>query len=76
VQCGSIQTRTEVEKEFGSIQCKTIQTEKLGQFYSLADPQQYEAFVAAGGYVECPKVVGKIARMTGEFILEYLDGKK
>ncbi len=65
-----------VEKEFGSTQCKTIQTEKLGQFYSLADPQQYEAFVAAGGYVECPKVVGKIARMTGAFILEYLEGKK
>ena len=62
-----------VEKEFGTIQCKTIQTERLGKFFSIADPKEYEAFVQAGGYVECPKVVGKIARMTGQFILEYRD---
>ena len=65
-----------VEKEFGTTNCTKIQTERLGRFYSLADPEQYKAFIEAGGYVECPKVVGKIARMTAEFILDYSDKKK
>ncbi len=62
-----------VEKEFGTTNCTKIQTDKLGRFYSLADPEQYKAFIEAGGYKECPKVVGKIARMTAEFILDYRD---
>jgi len=62
-----------VEKEFGTTNCTKIQTDKLGRFYSLADPEQYEEFIEAGGYRECPKVVGKIARMTAEFILDYRD---
>jgi C_GCAxxG_C_C family probable redox protein len=65
-----------VEKEFGTTNCTKIQTNRLGRFYSLADPEQYKAFIEAGGYVECPKVVGKIARMTAEFILDYLDKKE
>jgi len=60
-----------VEKEFGTTNCTKIQTDKLGRFYSLADPDQYKAFIEAGGYRECPKVVGRIARMTAEFILDY-----
>jgi hypothetical protein len=60
-----------VEKEFGTTNCTKIQTDKLGRFYSLADPAQYKAFIEAGGYKECPRVVGKIARMTAEFILDY-----
>ena len=62
-----------VEKEFGTTNCTKIQTDRLGKFYSLADPEQYKAFIEAGGYRECPKVVGKIARMTAEFILDYRD---
>ena len=65
-----------VEKEFGTTNCSKIMTEKLGQFYSLADPEQYKAFTEAGGYVECPKVVAKIARMTAEFILDYREKEK
>ena len=65
-----------VEKEFGTTNCSKIMTEKLGQFYSLADPEQYKAFTEAGGYVECPKVVAKIARMTAEFILDYKEKEK
>ncbi|OPX37714.1 MAG: hypothetical protein B1H11_05570 [Desulfobacteraceae bacterium 4484_190.1] len=65
-----------VEKEFGTTNCTKIQTDRLGRFYSLADPKQYESFIEAGGYIECPKVVGKIARITAEFILDYLDKKK
>jgi len=65
-----------VEKEFGTTNCTKIQTDRLGRFYSLADTAQYNTFIEAGGYVECSKVVGKIARMTAEFILDYLDKKK
>lgn len=65
-----------VEKEFGTTNCTKIQTDRLGRFYSLADPEQYKAFIEAGGYVECPKVVGKIARITAEFILDYLEKMK
>jgi C_GCAxxG_C_C family probable redox protein len=62
-----------VEKEFGTTNCTKIQTDRLGRFYSLADPEQYKAFIEAGGYKECPKVVAKIARMTANFILDYRD---
>ena len=65
-----------VEKEFGSTNCAKIQTDKLGKSYNIADPEQYQAFIEAGGYVECPKVVGKIARMTAEFILDYKEKTK
>jgi C_GCAxxG_C_C family probable redox protein len=60
-----------VKKEFGSTDCVKIQTDRLGRSFNIADPQQYQAFIDAGGYVECPKVVGKIARMAAEFILDY-----
>lgn len=65
-----------VEKEFGTTSCARIQTDKLGKFYSLADPEQYKAFIEAGGYVECPKVVGIIARMAAEAILDCLQKKE
>ena len=60
-----------MEKEFGTTNCTKIQTEQLGRFYSLADPEQYEAFINAGGYDKCSIVCGKIARMAGDFILDY-----
>jgi C_GCAxxG_C_C family probable redox protein len=65
-----------IEKEFGSTKCTEIQESKLGKSYSLADPNQYQEFIAAGGYVECPKVVGKVARITADFILDYLAKQK
>ena len=64
------------ENEFGTTNCTKIMTERLGRFYSLADPEQYKALIEAGGYVEALKVVGKTARLTAEFILDYLDKEK
>jgi len=64
-----------VEKEFGTIKCSEIQKSIFGRYYNIADLEQYEEFIKAGGYVECPKVVGRIARITAEFILGYLDKK-
>ena len=60
-----------VEREFGTTNCVEIQTEKLGRSYRLTDPKEYEKFIQAKDYVQCPQVVGKIARMTAEFILDY-----
>ncbi len=64
------------EKEFGTTNCAKIQTERLGKFFFLGDPDQYEAFIKAGGYVECPKVVGKAARMAALRILDLRDKAK
>jgi hypothetical protein len=40
------------EKEFGTTNSTKIQTDRLGRFYSLADPEQYKAFIEAGGHVK------------------------
>ena len=64
------------EKEFGTTTCVKIQTDRLGKFFNFADPKQYDAFKEAGGYVECPKVVAKAARITAEFILDYQEKNK
>jgi C_GCAxxG_C_C family probable redox protein len=62
-----------VEKEFGTTTCAKIQEARLGRFYNLADPEQYKAFGAAGGYSECSKVVGRIAKISAEFILDMIE---
>ena len=62
------------QKEFGSCICRDIQTSKLGRFYDIAKEDEYNAFQEAGGYTECPKVVGKAARMAAELILEEKGG--
>lgn len=63
------------EKEVGATSCRDIQTARFGRFYNLADVKEYEEFGKAGGYVECAKVVGKVARMAAQMILEQ-SGKK
>ena len=58
------------EREMGATLCRDIQKAKLGRYFNIADPNEYEEFKKAGGYVECPKVVGKASRLAAEFILE------
>jgi hypothetical protein len=60
----------------GSTNCVEIQTDKLGRSYRLTDPKEYEKFIRAKDYVKCPQIVGKIARMTAEFILDYQTKKQ
>jgi C_GCAxxG_C_C family probable redox protein len=62
-----------VEKELGSTTCAEIQKIGLGRSYNLADGEQYKEFVEAGGYTHCSKVVGQIARMSAESILDFLE---
>ena len=63
------------QKEFGSGLCRDIQTSRLGRFFNIADAKEYEEFERAGGYRECPKVVGKAARLAAEILLEERAGK-
>ena len=58
------------EKELGSTSCREIQTARLGRAFNFADLNDYEEFQKAGGYVECPKVVAKAARLTAQMIME------
>jgi len=58
------------EKEIGSTSCKEIQKARLGRAFNFADLEDYEEFQKAGGYVECPKVVAKAARLAAQMIVE------
>lgn len=58
------------EKEMGSSLCHDIQKARFGRWFDMANPEEYEEFIKAGGYIECPKVVGKASRLAAEFILE------
>jgi len=58
-------------QEYGSVVCRDIQTKVLGRPYYIADPEDYEKFLAAGAHdIYCPEVVGKAARWMVELILE------
>lgn len=59
-----------VEEKIGSTLCHEIQEMKVGRSFNMTDPEEYEEFKKAGGYEVCPKIVGKIARMTAELILD------
>jgi len=58
------------EKEFGSTLCRDLLKARLGRFFNLADPREAEEAKKAGLYEECPKIVGKAARLAAEFLLE------
>lgn len=61
------------EKEFGSINCSELQEKTLGRSFNLADLNEYEEFIKAGGYTECSKLVGKGARLIAEFVWDQLE---
>ena len=63
-------------REIGSSRCRDIQTVRLGRSFNISDPEDYERAKEAGIYIECPKVVGKAARLTANFILELRDREK
>ena len=57
--------------EYGSGTCKDIHQRLFGRTYRLTDPDDWKAFLAAGGHsTHCPAVVGKAARWTCEILLE------
>lgn len=60
-------------KEMGNVTCRDIQTARLGRYYDMADPTQYEEFQKTSAYLECAKVVARASRLAAEFILEQWD---
>jgi len=63
-------------REIGSSRCRDIQTVRLGRSFNISDPEDYERAQEAGIYTECPKVVGKAARLAANLILEIRDREK
>ena len=58
-------------QEYGSSICKEIHKKVLGKTYHLNNPEEWDAFLAAGGHADkCPGVVGKAARWAAKIILE------
>ena len=57
-------------REIGSSRCRDIQTVMLGRSFNMLDPEESKRADEAGIHRECPKVVGKAARIAANFILE------
>jgi len=80
----SIEVRTrfreELKKQFGfeeeleSTLCRDIQEKIYGRSFCMADDEERQAFLDAGGHSEagCPKVCGIAAQVAAEKILELL----
>ena len=67
----SLRLHEQFVQEYGSSICKEIQKKIMDRSYRLSDPEEFEAFIAAGGHDDkCPAVVGKAARWAAEIILE------
>lgn len=58
-----------VEK-YGTCRCTDLQTSFFGRFYNLYDPEEMKAAVKAGLLDTCSTLVGEVARMTTEIILQ------
>ena len=63
------------EKELGNVNCRDIRAIGLGRSFDTADADEYERFKEAGGYELCGRVVGRAARLAGEYILDIQEGK-
>lgn len=61
------------QKQFGDITCRALQTTRLGAYYSMAKPEEYQRFIEAGGYEVCSSLVGSASRLAAEYILELHD---
>ena len=70
----------ELQKQFGfegkleNTLCRSIQEKVYGRSFVMTDPDDYQAFLNAGGHSEtgCPKVCGIAAQVTAEKLMELL----
>jgi len=58
-----------VEK-YGTCRCADLQTSFCGRFYNLYDPEEMKAAVKAGLLDTCSTLVGEVAKMATEIILD------
>jgi len=57
-------------KKYGTCRCVDLQTSFFGRFYNLYDPDEMKAAMKAGLLETCSTLVGEVARITTEIILE------
>ncbi len=61
-----------VEK-YGTVRCCDLQNKFFGRFYNLYDPVELEAAFQAGMLDKCSSVVGDVAQMTVDILLDEED---
>lgn len=57
-------------KKYGTVRCYDLQNKFFNRFYNLYDPAELEAAFKGGMLDTCSNVVGEVARMTVDIILE------
>lgn len=57
-------------KKYGACRCEDLQTAFFGRFYNLYDPEEMKAAMKAGMPDTCSTLVGDVARMATEIIIE------
>lgn len=57
-------------KKYGTCRCADLQTSFFGRFYNLYDPDEMKAAMEAGLLETCSTLVGEVAKMTTEIILD------
>ena len=57
-------------KKYGTCRCADLQNSFFGRFYNLYDPDEMKAAMEAGMLDTCSTLVGEVAKMTTEIILE------
>ena len=62
--------RNRFVEKYGTVRCADIQTRQMGRFYNLYDPIELEAALQDGMLDTCSTLVGEVARMTVDIILE------
>lgn len=54
----------------GSVLCRHLQARALGRYYPIMEPFGYKGVVEKNVYIKCATLVGRVARLATEFILE------
>ena len=57
-------------KKYGTCRCADLQNSFFGRFYNLYDPDEMKAAMEVGMLDTCSTLVGEVAKMTTEIILE------
>lgn len=71
-----LQLRQRFIDTYGGYLCHEVQKSVFGRSYRILDPEEYQAFDAAGGHTDkCPEVVGRGASWAAEVILEAMEKK-
>jgi C_GCAxxG_C_C family probable redox protein len=71
---GEIRKQFKLSEDLENTLCRHIQEKIFGRSFNLADKDDYQAFLAAGGHSEsgCPKVCGIAAEVATETILKLI----